>query len=65
VPVPDEIPVSNDELATVREAARGLAPLLRDLEAGRKRKVVLTQKGAMVGVIVTPAAYADMLRRQR
>jgi hypothetical protein len=59
------IPVSNDELSTVRNATRGLVPLLEGLARGDREKVVLTQRGAMVGVIVTPERYAQLLPPER
>jgi hypothetical protein len=59
------VPVSNDELSTVRDAARGLVPLLESLASGERAKVVLTQRGAMVGVIITPERYAQLLPPER
>ena len=55
--------VSNQELATVREATRELNRLLAQLEAGRLEKVVLTQKNQMRAVLITVECYSELEQR--
>lgn len=57
------VPVSNDELHTIRDAMRGLNRMVDDMEAGRLEKVVLTQHGRMRAVVLPVDVYADYLRR--
>lgn len=52
--------VSNQELATVREAMRALNRLLAQLEAGELEKVVLTQRSQMRAVLITLEHYAKL-----
>jgi len=54
--------VSNQELATVREAMRELHRLLAALEEGRLEKIVLTQKNQMRAVLVTLDRYSQLER---
>jgi PHD/YefM family antitoxin component YafN of YafNO toxin-antitoxin module len=54
--------VSNDELATVREAMRDLTRLLDDLQSGKVDKVVLTQRNQMRAVLVSVDRYAELER---
>ncbi len=54
--------VSNQELATVREAMRELHRLLAALEHGELDKVVLTQKNQMRAVLVTLERYSQLER---
>ncbi len=55
--------VSNQELATVREAMRELNRLLAQLEAGKLEKVVLTQKNQMRAVLITVERYSELEQR--
>jgi PHD/YefM family antitoxin component YafN of YafNO toxin-antitoxin module len=55
--------VSNQELATVREAMRELNRLLAQLEAGELEKVVLTQRNQMRAVLITLEHYATLEQR--
>ncbi len=52
--------VSNQELATVREAMRELHRLLAALENGELEKVVLTQKNQMRAVLITVERYSEL-----
>lgn len=52
--------VSNQELATVREAMRELHRLLAQLEAGELEKIVLTQKNQMRAVLITVERYSEL-----
>jgi hypothetical protein len=52
--------VSNDELATVREAMRELGQLLDRLGRGEVDKIVLTQRNQMRAVILTPERYNEL-----
>ena len=54
--------VSNDELATVREAMRELPRLLTAIEHGEVEKVVLTQRNQMRAVLITPERYSQLER---
>jgi PHD/YefM family antitoxin component YafN of YafNO toxin-antitoxin module len=54
--------VSNQELATVREAMRELHRLLAALEHGHIEKVVLTQKNQMRAVLITLDRYGQLER---
>ena len=54
--------VSNQELATVREAMRELHRLLAALEDGQLEKIVLTQKNQMRAVLITPERYSQLLQ---
>ena len=54
--------VSNQELATVREAMRELHRLLAALEHGELEKVVLTQKNQMRAVLITLERYSELER---
>jgi hypothetical protein len=55
--------VSNQELATVREAMRELNRLLVQLERGDLEKVVLTQRNQMRAVLVSIERYAELEHR--
>ncbi|HEY1515670.1 MAG TPA: hypothetical protein VGF91_04565 [Solirubrobacteraceae bacterium] len=55
--------VSNQELATVREAMRELNRLLAQLEAGELEKVVLTQKNQMRAVLISVERYSELEQR--
>lgn len=57
----DGIPVSNDELHTIRDAMRGLNRLVDDLEAGRLDKIVLTQHNRMRAVVIPVEVYAQLV----
>lgn len=57
---PNSVRVSNDELATVREAMRELHRLLSALEDGDLEKVVLTQRNQMRAVLITLERYAEL-----
>ena len=52
--------VSNDELATVREAMRELGHLLDRLDRREVDKIVLTQRNQMRGVLITPERYSEL-----
>ena len=52
--------VSNDELATVREAMRELGHLLDRLDRREVDKIVLTQGSQMRGVLITPERYSEL-----
>lgn len=52
--------VSNQELATVREAMRELHRLLAALENVELEKVVLTQKNQMRAVLITVERYSEL-----
>ena len=52
--------MSNQELATVREATRELNRLLTQLEAGELEKVVLTQRNQMRAVLITLERYSQL-----
>jgi hypothetical protein len=52
--------VSNDELATVREAMRELGHLLDRLNRREVDKIVLTQRNQMRGVLITPERYSEL-----
>jgi PHD/YefM family antitoxin component YafN of YafNO toxin-antitoxin module len=55
--------VSNQELATVREAMRELHRLLASLEHGELEKVVLTQRNQMRAVMITLERYSELEQR--
>jgi PHD/YefM family antitoxin component YafN of YafNO toxin-antitoxin module len=55
--------VSNQELATVREAMRELHRLLASLEHGELEKVVLTQRNQMRAVLITLERYSELEQR--
>jgi hypothetical protein len=55
--------VSNEELATVREAMRELHRLLAALDHGQLEKVVLTQKNQMRAVLITLERYSELEQR--
>lgn len=59
-----QIKVSNDELATVREAMRTLNRMVDDLETGTREKVVLTRHGRMVAVLTSIEAHEQPRRRK-
>jgi PHD/YefM family antitoxin component YafN of YafNO toxin-antitoxin module len=52
--------ISNQELATVRQAMRELHHLLAALEQGQLEKVVLTQHNQMRAVLITPERYSQL-----
>jgi antitoxin (DNA-binding transcriptional repressor) of toxin-antitoxin stability system len=54
--------VSNQELATVREAMRELHRLLARLEHGELEKIVLTQRNRMRAVLLTIDRYSEFER---
>ena len=57
--------ISNEELATVREAMRELHRLLAALEHGQLEKIVLTQKNQMRAVLITAERYSQLERHAR
>lgn len=59
-----DLRVSNDELATVREAMRELHRLLDQLDAGQLEKIVLTQRNQMRAVLLSVERYAELEQRQ-
>jgi hypothetical protein len=52
--------VSNNELATVREAMRELNHLLDRLDRCEVDKIVLTQRNQMRAVLITPERYSEL-----
>ncbi|MGH2859694.1 MAG: hypothetical protein ACRDMJ_19640 [Solirubrobacteraceae bacterium] len=63
-PPADSLRVSNDELATVREAMRELHRLLDVLDQGQIDKIVLTQRNQMRAVLLSVERYAELEQRQ-
>jgi PHD/YefM family antitoxin component YafN of YafNO toxin-antitoxin module len=59
---PAQLRVSNQELATVREAMRELGRLLDQLDEGELEKVVLTQRNQMRAVLITVERYSALER---
>jgi PHD/YefM family antitoxin component YafN of YafNO toxin-antitoxin module len=59
---PARLRVSNEELATVREAMHELGRLLDQLEEGELEKVVLTQRNQMRAVLITVERYSELER---
>jgi antitoxin (DNA-binding transcriptional repressor) of toxin-antitoxin stability system len=59
---PARLRVSNQELATVREAMRELGRLLDELDAGQLEKVVLTQRNQMRAVLISVERYSELER---
>ena len=59
---PARLRVSNEELATVREAMRELGRLLDQLKEGQLEKVVLTQRNQMRAVLITVERYSELER---
>jgi len=55
--------ISNQELATVREAMRELHRLLAQLDRGEVEKVVLTQRNQMRAVLITLERYSELEQR--
>jgi hypothetical protein len=55
--------VSNQELATVREAMREMHRLLAALDRGELEKVVLTQRNQMRAVLISLERYAELEQR--
>lgn len=62
---PTGLHVSNQELATVREAMRELHRLLAALEQGKLEKIVLTQKNQMRAVLITAERYSQLQQHPR
>jgi PHD/YefM family antitoxin component YafN of YafNO toxin-antitoxin module len=60
---PKSVRVSNQELATVREAMRELHRLLAALEDGDLEKIVLTQRNQMRAVLITLERFAELEQR--
>ncbi len=56
----DSSRVSNQDLATVRDAMRQLHRLLDQLEHGELDKIVLTQKNQMRAVLVSVERYSQL-----
>jgi hypothetical protein len=59
------IPVTNEELRTVRDAMREMLALLDMLDDETLHKVVLTHRGQMRAVLVSVEEYARLLREIR
>jgi PHD/YefM family antitoxin component YafN of YafNO toxin-antitoxin module len=55
-----QLRVSNQELATVREAMRELGRLLDLLDDGVLQKIVLTQRNQMRAVLITVERYSAL-----
>lgn len=62
--VAQSVRVSNQELATVREAMRELHRLLAALEHGELEKIVLTQRNQMRAVLITLERYSELEQRR-
>ena len=60
---PDTVRVSNQELATVREAMRDLSRLLARLDDGQLEKGVLTQRNQMRAVLISLERYSQLEQR--
>lgn len=59
------IPVSNDELMTVRDAMRSLNRVVDGLSGGPEpTKAVLTSRGKMVAVVLAVDEYRNLLAGQ-
>jgi hypothetical protein len=56
-----EITTSNKELRTTREAMRELNSIIEQLASGSVEKIVLTRNGQIVGVLLSPDMYADLV----
>ena len=52
--------VKNEELRTTRELARETNAIVAALSSGDVEKVVVTQGGKFVAVMITPAQYDDL-----
>jgi PHD/YefM family antitoxin component YafN of YafNO toxin-antitoxin module len=52
--------ISNEELATIREAMRELNRMVEALERGDLEKVVLTQRNRMRAVLVSLERFAEL-----
>jgi len=57
-----ELRVRNDELKSVRQAARELGRLIETLDAGEQEKLVLTQRNQMRAVLLSVDRYAEIER---
>jgi hypothetical protein len=55
------IPVSNEEVRSVREAMRNLSALLDQLEQGDPEKLVLFQNSRIRAVLLSPERYAELI----
>ena len=56
-----EITTSNKELRTTREVMRELNSILEQLDSGSVEKVVLTRQGQIVGVLLAPYRYKELI----
>lgn len=56
----DSLQVSNQELATVRDAMRELNRMLAALQSGELDKIVLTQRNQMRAVLLTVERYSQL-----
>lgn len=56
----DSLSVSNQELATVRDAMRQLPRLLASLDDGQLEKIVLCQRNQMRAVLVSVERYSQL-----
>lgn len=54
--------VVNEEIATVRDAMRGLHRMVEELGRGDYEKVVLMHRGRMVAVVMSAERYEEMER---
>lgn len=54
--------VRNEELRTTREAMREMNALLDQLEAGDIEKIVLTRRGKISGVLLSPTHYDELTK---
>ena len=58
-----ELRVRNDELKSMRQAARELGRMIESLDRGELEKLVLTQRNQMRAVVVSLERYAEIERR--
>ena len=57
-----EIRIKSDELATVREAMRGLNRMVAELQSGEREKLVLLQRNQMAAVVLSVERYAELVK---
>lgn len=60
-----QIPVSNDEMRTVRDAMRDLNRMIDRLDSGEAEKFVLLTQSRMRAVVVSVQAYSDLCSQAR
>jgi hypothetical protein len=55
------IPISNDEVRSVRDAMRNLTSLIDHLEQDEVEKFVLLQNNRIRAVLLSPERYAELI----